>query len=156
MGKRTPLGGGSACSQGVEQKGQVILLLDTTVLVDVLRNRQDRRSLLAQLVTAGHTLATGAINIGEVYSGMRPEEEARTEAFLSSMDCYPLTASIARRAGSLKSAWARKGQTLSLADMIVAATALEHGVTLMTDNRKDFPLPELELYPPLKTTKPSA
>lgn len=48
---------------------------------------------------------------------------------------------IARRAGSLKSAYARKGQTLDLPDMIVAATALEHGLTLMTDNRKDFPIP---------------
>ena len=35
----------------------------------------------------------------------------------------------------------------SLADMMVAATALEHGLSLMTDNRKDFPLPELTLYP---------
>ena len=38
-------------------------------------------------------------------------------------------------------------ETLSLADMMVAATALEHGLALMTDNRKDFPLPELNFYP---------
>ena len=31
--------------------------------------------------------------------------------------------------------------------MIVAATALEHGLTLMTDNRKDFSFPELKIYP---------
>ena len=48
---------------------------------------------------------------------------------------------------SLKSAWARKKQTLSLADVIVAATSLEHELTLMTDSRNDFPLPELKLYP---------
>lgn len=96
---------------------------------------------------AGHLLATAAINIGEVYTGMRRGEEGKTEAFLSSLDCYPLTGSIARRAGSLKCAWAQKGRTLSLADMMVAATALEHGPSLVTDNRKDFPLPELNLYP---------
>jgi predicted nucleic acid-binding protein len=61
--------------------------------------------------------------------------------------CYPITGAVARRAGSLKSAWAQKGKTLSLADMIVAATALEHGLSLMTDNRKDFPLPELRFHP---------
>jgi predicted nucleic acid-binding protein len=75
------------------------------------------------------------------------EKEAKTEAFLSSLECYPMTGAIARRAGALKSAWARKGRTLSLADMTVAATALEHSLALMTDNRKDFPLPELTLYP---------
>lgn len=125
----------------------MILLLDTTVLVDVLRARQNRRSLLAELVAGGHVLATAAINIGEVYAGMRRGEESRTEAFLSSLDCYPLTAAIARRAGSLKSAWAQKGRTLTLADMMVAATTLEHGLALMTDNRKDLPLPELNFYP---------
>jgi predicted nucleic acid-binding protein len=125
----------------------MIFLLDTTVLLDALRARQNRRSLLAELVAGGHVLATAAINIGEVYAGMRRGEESRTEAFLSSLDCYPLTGAIARRAGLLKSAWAQKGRTLSLADMMVAATALEHGLSLMTDNRKDFPLPELTLYP---------
>jgi predicted nucleic acid-binding protein len=125
----------------------MILLLDTTVLLDVLRARQNRRSLLAELLGGGHVLATAAINIGEVYAGMRLGEENRTEAFLSSLDCYPITGAIARRAGSLKSAWAHKGRTLSLADMMVAATALEHGLSLVTDNRKDFPLSELNFYP---------
>jgi len=50
-------------------------------------------------------------------------------------------------AGKLKSHWAGKGHTLTLADTIVAAVALEHGCTLMTDNRRDFPMPELNHYP---------
>jgi predicted nucleic acid-binding protein len=125
----------------------VILLLDTTVLIDILRARNNRRSLLAEQVEGGHTLATAAINIGEVYSGMKPGEENATESLLSSLECYPITAAIARRAGSLKSKWAQKGQTLTLADMIVAAVALEHQLTLMTDNRKDFPIPGLSFFP---------
>jgi predicted nucleic acid-binding protein len=125
----------------------VILLLDTTVLIDVLRGRADRRALLVELAVSGHTLVTSAINLGEVYAGMRQEEETQTELFLSTLECYAVTPEIARRAGRLKSEWARKGKTLTLADMIVAATALEHGLTLMTDNRKDFPLSELEFYP---------
>jgi predicted nucleic acid-binding protein len=129
----------------------MILLLDTTVLVDVLRARQNRRSLLTELIAGGHVLATAAItaaiNIGEVYAGMRRGDENKTEAFLSSLDCYPITGAIAHRAGSRKSTWAHNGRTLSLADMMVAATAIENGLSLMTDNRKDFPLPELSFYP---------
>jgi predicted nucleic acid-binding protein len=125
----------------------MILLLDTTVLIDVLRARQNRRFLLGELVAAGHLLATAAINIAEVYAGMRAGEQTRTEAFLVSLECYPMTGAIARRAGALKNASAGKGRMLSLADMIVAATALEHGLALMTDNRKDFPLPDLNFYP---------
>lgn len=77
-------------------------LLDTTVLIDTLRSRNGRRALLAELVGQGHRLGTGAINIAEVYTGMRPGEEARTEAFLNSLQCYPMTCGIARLAGSLK------------------------------------------------------
>lgn len=123
------------------------LLLDTSVLVDVLRRRNQRRELLADLVRAGHTLATTTLNLAELYSGMRAGEEAATEAFLGGLELYELTGSCARQAGKLKSAWARKGRTLTLADMIVAASAIEQGCALLTDNRKDFPMPEVRLYP---------
>ena len=123
------------------------LLLDTSVLIDVLRHRRGRRELLAQLTRAGSTLATTALNLAELYAGMRPEEETATETFLSALDCYELTAAAGRLAGSLKYKYAKKGRTLTLADTIVAAIALEHRCILMTDNRKDFPMPELSYYP---------
>ena len=84
---------------------------------------------------------------------MRPEEQEKTERFLSSLECYPINGSIARRAGSLKAGFAKRGQTLALADMIVAATALEHQLTLITDPRKDFPIPEISFYAEAYATK---
>jgi predicted nucleic acid-binding protein len=126
----------------------MIFLLDTTVLIDLLRARNERRALLAELVEGGHMLATAAMNVGEVYAGMRPGEEERTEALLKNLELIPMTADIARRAGKLKCEWARKGQTFSLPDMIVAATAIGHGAVLMTDNHKHFRhIPGLEMYP---------
>ncbi len=125
----------------------MIYLLDTTVLIDVLRSRHQRRELLASLVQSGHILATAAINIGELYAGMRANEVKLAEAFLNELECYSLTATIARRAGELKRDWSTKGKTFSLPDMIVAATALEHDLVLLTDNRKDFPFPGLALFP---------
>jgi predicted nucleic acid-binding protein len=124
------------------------LLLDTSVLIDVLRTKKRRREELAELVRSGHTLATTVLNVAELYSGMLRGEEARTEALLGNMDCYDLTGSAARLAGRLKRDWSRKGRTLSLPDMIVAAVAIENGFHLFTDNRKDFPMPELSLYAP--------
>jgi predicted nucleic acid-binding protein len=122
------------------------LLLDSTVLIDVLREKHGRRVLLAELVARGKVLATSAINVGEVYSGLRVAEESRAETFFNALEIYPVTEKIARSAGSLRYAWARQGRTLALADMIVAATALEYGMQVMTDNRKDFPVPELKLF----------
>lgn len=59
-----------------------------------------------------------------------------------------MTAEIARRAGLLRNEWkTTKGQTLPLDDMLIAATAIVNGLVLLTDNRKHFPMPELNLYP---------
>ncbi|PYK27336.1 MAG: VapC toxin family PIN domain ribonuclease [Verrucomicrobia bacterium] len=123
------------------------LLLDTSILIDALRLRNQRREWLAELVRGGHSLSTTTLNIAEIYAGMRPAEESKTEALLSGLQVYELSGASARLAGRLKNTWARKGHTLALADTIVAAIAIERGCALLTDNRKDFPMPEVQLYP---------
>ena len=122
-------------------------LLDTSVLIDTLRSRHGRKELLASLLKDGHNLATTAINVAEIYSGVRTDEEQRTNLFLGSLQCYPIDAAAGEHAGRLRSIWARKGRVIALPDMIVAAIAIQRGCTLMTDNRKDFPMPELKLFP---------
>lgn len=123
------------------------LILDTTVLIDALRYRNERRSFLATLVASGLELATSTINVAEVYGGIRPGEEQATRAFLSLLDWIPVTAAIAERAGALQANLRRQGQTRSIPDMIVAATALDAGCALVTDNRKDFQISGLTLFP---------
>lgn len=123
------------------------LMLDTSVLIDALRSRRGRRQWLAELVRSGHTLATSALNFAEVCAGMRAAEEEQTKLFLSLLQCHDVTANAAEMAGQLRRHWQQKGRTLTLADTIVAAVALEHRCPLATDNRKDFPMAELKLYP---------
>ena len=123
------------------------LFLDTTVLIDVLRNRKGRRQLLADLVRAGHTFSTSVLNVAEVYAGMRAGEEARTEAFLEGLEEFDIGGQASRAAGKLKMAWSKKGRAIRLPDAIIAAIAIEKGCALLTDNRKDFPMTELRLYP---------
>ena len=66
--------------------------------------------------------------------------------FLESLECFSLDAGSGEHAGRLKNLWAKKGKTIALPDVIVAAIAIEQACTLVTDNRKDFPMPELNLY----------
>jgi predicted nucleic acid-binding protein len=124
----------------------VKILLDTSVLIDVLRRRNGRREALAALVRAHESLATTNLNIAELYAGMRTGEEASTEALLDGLECFDLTGSAARLAGKLKNQYSKRGQTLSLADALIAAISIEERCALLTDNRKDFPMPELQLY----------
>jgi predicted nucleic acid-binding protein len=120
-------------------------LLDSSVLIDVLNGRNGRPELLAQFSQRGILLACCAVNVTEIYMGVRPAEEARTGKFLRSLEFYEITWEVARLAGDLFRQWRRKGQTLGLADVTVAAVALTHKLVLVTDNRKHFPMPELQV-----------
>jgi predicted nucleic acid-binding protein len=91
-------------------------------------------------------LACCPINIAEVYAAVRPKEEAVTEGFLASLQYVPITPPAARLAGGLKRDYARKGTTLNLGDVIVAAVAVHNQIALLTDNTKDFPMAGLSLY----------
>jgi tRNA(fMet)-specific endonuclease VapC len=124
-----------------------IYLLDTSVIIDALNQKRGRWDLLASLVEAGETLACSVVTLAEIYAGIRPKEFAITESFLNGLEYYDLDSHLARDAGLLKNAWAKKGRTLEVVDLIIAATALAHNLVLMTDNRKDFPMPQLSLYP---------
>ena len=122
-------------------------LLDTSVIIDALNGKRGRRDLLLGLVKQGHLLACCPINVTEVYAGMRPKEEAATEAFLRTFEYYHLAWPVARLAGMLKRDYGRKGTTLTVADATIAAVALVHELTLITDNVKDFPMKDLTIYP---------
>jgi predicted nucleic acid-binding protein len=123
------------------------LLLDTSVLIDVLRRSNQRREFVTELARAGHILSTSMLNVAEVYAGMRPSEEPETAALFDNLCLFELSGRSARLAGEIKNGWSKKGRTLTLADAIVAAVAIEQGCQLLTDNRRNFPMPEIQLYP---------
>ena len=122
-------------------------LLDTSVIIDTLNNRRGRPAYLLELVKAGHVLACCPINITEVYAGMRPKEQAATEELFASLQHFPIAPPAARLAGEFKREYARKGITLNLGDVMIAAVAMHNELTLFTDNVKDFPMEKLSLHP---------
>jgi predicted nucleic acid-binding protein len=120
-------------------------LLDSTVIIDALNGRNGRGAMLDALIDEGTLLACCPVNVTEVYMGMRPHEAEKTEAFLASLEFFPITWEVARYAGDLYREWRQKGLTLALPDLTVAAVAIKNGLLLATDNPKDFPMPELRL-----------
>jgi len=125
----------------------VNILLDTSVIFDHLNGRRERTQFLDRLIEQGYVLACCPVNITEVYAGLRPGEEKRTTAFIDSLECLPVTPAIARRAGLLRRDWQKRGQTLSYTDVTIAAVALDSRAPLLTDNRKHFPMNDLQLLP---------
>ena len=120
-------------------------LLDTSVIIDAVNEKKNRRLFLRELVSDGNTLACCPINVSEIYAGVRPNEVRQTEALLRSLEYFPITYAVAEMAGLYKRDFGKKGKSLSLTDTIIAAVAIQNGLVLLTDNTKDFPMKDLQL-----------
>jgi predicted nucleic acid-binding protein len=58
----------------------------------------------------------------------------------------PVTKEIAEQAGIWRQEYKSKGKQLGTPDTVIAATAYLHDYSLVTNNTKDYPMPELKLY----------
>lgn len=122
-------------------------LLDTTFIIDVLNNRRDRPTVMRELIANQHELGCCPINVTEIYAGLRHGEKEKTDALLRSFELIPISFEAGRLAGELLQAGKVAGKTFSVPDMIIAAVCITEDLTLVTDNRKDFTMPELKLHP---------
>lgn len=119
------------------------VLLDTTVLIDVLRGRAGAVRRLARVERDGDGLFTCAVNVEEVFRGLRDAETGAAEAIFRGIRLAPLGVAEGRRAGRWRRDFAARGVTLTQADCLVAAAALGVSARLATGNVRHFPMPEL-------------
>jgi predicted nucleic acid-binding protein len=120
------------------------LLLDTTVLIDVLRGRPAAARLRA-LRNAATAPWICAINVEEVMRGTLPGEQEVVLRFLKGLRLAPLGHAEGEMAGRWRRDNARNGLTLSQADCLIAAAAVGVGARLATGNPRHFSMPELEV-----------
>lgn len=120
------------------------LLLDTTVLIDVLRGRPAAERLRA-LRSTEQAPWTCAINVDEVMRGAHEHEDPLVTRFLTGLQLAPLGRIEGERAGRWRRDYARNGVTLHQADCLIAAAALSVDARLATGNPRRFPMPEVEI-----------
>jgi predicted nucleic acid-binding protein len=116
------------------------VILDTDVLIDVLRGREVTRSFL-QDVADRFVPCCSVISVAELYAGMRTEEETATRLFLDGLVIIPVTCEVAEVAGRFKKRITSR--RLELADCLIAATAFIEGAVLATGNVKGYPMHEI-------------
>ena len=115
-----------------------LLVVDTDVLIDYLR---DQPQAVAFLEGTEQPLATSAITVAEqLYAGVRDgEERRRLDAFVAAFEVLPLDRQPAQRAGFWRRQYGPSHGT-GLADALIAASAEAAGATLVTLNRRHFPM----------------
>lgn len=124
-------------------------LLDTNIPSELIRSRPDRNVQGWVSRQDEDELFLSAITVGELRRGFillpAGARRAQLENWLENVlvprfqdRILPVTYSIAGRWGVLDGECQLKGTPLNMADGLIAATALEHGLTVVTRNVKDF------------------
>ena len=121
------------------------LLLDTNVLSELVRRRpspQVRARFAAE--RDDHVLCTSAICVMELRFGVARHPDGRRlwsrleRDVLADMLILPITAIAAVIAGDVRARLQRLGTPIGNEDVLIAATALEHGLTVATRNENHF------------------
>lgn len=115
------------------------VLIDTSVLIDVLRGEEAAARILGDARAEGPLHASEVTRL-EVLAGMRPREEAATRALLDVLTWHPLDERIAELAGELGRRWLPGNRGIDAADLAIAATAVLLGARPLTRNVKHFPM----------------
>jgi tRNA(fMet)-specific endonuclease VapC len=116
-------------------------LVDSDWVVDYLAGKQQAVSLLTSVWQDG--IAISLITLGEIYEGIYygrdpQQSEAVFRQFLRSVDVLPLNRSIMQRFARIRGDLRQRGQLIGDPDILIAATALYHNLTLLTRNKKHY------------------
>lgn len=119
-------------------------LLDTSVLIDVLRGREEAVGFLTDLAEVP---CCSEVTRTEVLRGVRSGERRAAARLLGALDWIAVDARISHAAGELGRAWRRGHPGIDTADLLIAASAELTGTALATANVRHFPMYE-DLRPP--------
>ncbi len=117
------------------------LLVDTDILIDFLKGREDAKKFLLLAVNES-IIYCSAITVAEIHAGMRESEREKTKDLIDGLDIVDITREIAEKAGSYKRD--EKRQSLELDDCLIAATASIKGAILATGNGKHYPMKDIK------------
>jgi predicted nucleic acid-binding protein len=109
----------------------LMVLLDTNILIDVLRGEPPALAWLEQQPQARISVITWI----EVLVGCRGDEVEAVQAWLESFPRLPIDDAVARESVRL-----RQRHGLKVPDAIILATAICSDLPLATRNSRDFPL----------------
>ena len=117
-------------------------LLDTCVISDFIKNEPGTQTRLKQ--TPPTAIGISIITVMELYYGLvlnlqrAQKVESTIAQFLAAITIIPFTQPEAQQAAQIRARLKIQGQPIGPYDILIAATALEHQLIMVTANQREF------------------
>ena len=120
----------------------MIFLPDTNTCISLLRQKQSRLIERWQSTKVSDIVLCSVVvyelRHGAESSSDPTREHAKLDAFLAPFNSLPFDDACARKCAEVRRALERKGQTIGPHDLQIAAVGLQHALTLVTHNTREF------------------
>ncbi len=123
------------------------LLIDSDILIDHLRKEKNALDFLDTALEKGSFLFLSVVSRAEIYAGMRKGEDAAVCSLFEIVKPVNVDATIADKAGGYLRKFS-KSHALNIGDAIIAATASEMELSLVTRNLKHYPMKDISVLKP--------
>lgn len=126
-------------------------LCDTNVISELARPQPNQGVL--DWSTTVSSIALSVISLEEILYGLTSKPNIRIKAWFQGFwvdycTVLPITAEIAQSSGFLRGRLRTQGKPRSQADILIAATAQVHQLTLVTRNTRDFEDCQISIFNP--------
>lgn len=118
-----------------------MVCLDSDIIISFLKNNKDAIEKIKELQENEEEISTTSINSFEVYRrfvNYKKDSIDRFEKFLSNIKIINFNLNSSKKAAEIFEELKSKGETLDLADVMIAAVAIANNETLITGNINHF------------------
>ncbi len=115
-----------------------LVMVDTSILIDFYRKTDKENFHWLLLVRQGYKFAISAITKYEIYAGATESQLQFWDTILTAIEVIPFGETTVDTAVAINSILKKKRKQIEIADLFIAATAIENNLPFSTLNKKHF------------------
>ncbi|MBI4079033.1 MAG: PIN domain-containing protein [Candidatus Levybacteria bacterium] len=122
-------------------------LPDTNIFIQAFRNQEPEASFLKRQIEK-NAIVLSVVVIAEFLVKATEEQKETFGAIKKAFRKLPIDEEIASIAATYRTEYSRKTKRIFLLDCFLAAQAKVHRLTLVTNNKADFPMKDIRVVSP--------